>query len=144
MESTPKSKSKSKSNSKSKSKKPYKFIFHEVPTLPNLIKLSHLPRIQCTESIINFELKYNAFDNNRTKENRVAALNASKILYGENGVLTPDCRSYFKREQDGIKNFRDKMETLRDHSRSRSRSRSRDGGNRSRRKQSRRKQSRRP
>jgi len=135
MGSTPKSKS------KSKSKKPYKFIFHEVPTLPNLIKLSHLPRIECTESIINFELKYNAFDNNRTTENRDAALKASKILYGENGVLTPDCRSYFKREQDGIKNFRDKMETLRDHSRSRSRSR--DGGNRSRRKQSRRKQSRR-
>ena len=127
MGSTPKSKS------KSKSKKPYKFIFHEVPVLPDLIKLSHLPRIECTDSIINFELKYDAFDNNRTTENRDAALKASKILYGENGVLTPDCRSYFKRERDGIKNFRDKMETLRDHSRSRSRNEGGKGKRRSRR-----------
>jgi hypothetical protein len=112
---------------KSKSKKPYKLFIHEVPVLPDLIKLSHLPRIECTDSIINFELKYNTFDNNRTTKNRDAALEASKILYGENGVLTPDCRSYFKREKDGINNFRYKMETLRDHSHSRS---SNEGGKR--------------
>ena len=110
------------SNKKSKQ---YELIIHEPPTLPDLIKLSQLPKIECTESIINFELKYDAFDKNRTKENRDAALEASKFLYDKNDVLTPDCISYFKRETDGIENFIAKMETLRHH---KSRSKSGQGG----------------
>jgi len=110
----------------------YEVFFHEPPPVPNLLELSHPsvnihlpPRIKCAGSIIDFERKYKAFDDNKTKKNRDIALEASEILYGENGVLTLECINYLKRKNDGIENFRRKMETLRRHN---SRSRSSQGG----------------
>jgi len=79
-------------------------------------------RYECAGSIIDFEQKYSAFNKKKTKKNKFAALEASKLLYDENGDIKDECIRYYNDNDDpldrigtNVEKFEHKMEALRRH-----------------------------